>query len=161
MTTPITREELLARIDSGWRAIREAVATAKPDQLDRPTSSGWTGKELIAHLAFWEETVHPMIVMFRGQPELAASAWYGGSDLMVAGEWPSADIHNAREAAWARTKSVAEVISRWDAAHTALINIVGTLSAAEVLDQRFFEIVSESTVEHFAEHLLELSSGIS
>ena len=35
MTISVTSEELLERIATGWRSIREAVAAAGPDRLGR------------------------------------------------------------------------------------------------------------------------------
>jgi hypothetical protein len=40
--------------------------------------------------------------MLRGRDWPPLHDWYGGAGLDTEQEWPPADVHNAREAAWAR-----------------------------------------------------------
>jgi len=152
-----TAAEQIALIESGWRRIRNAVERLGEGGMEATTPAGWTVKEMVAHLAFWEETVNPVINgMYRGR-EVPLEEWYGGDDLALApGEpWPIADVHNAREAKWARARSTEDVLARWDRAHERLLAVVRTITEKESSDEYFGKIAA-ATYDHYAEHLLEL-----
>jgi len=82
-----------------------------------------------------------------------------GPRLGPADPWPRADVHNAREAAWARGKSANEVLARWDRTHERVLALVGTLAEAEAQDERFVAYFEEKC-RHHAEHLAELEGAI-
>lgn len=64
-----TIDEVIEPIEGSWRRFREALAALPPDGFDRRTRAGWTVKEMLGHVAFWAETVEPVVEgMFRGQP---------------------------------------------------------------------------------------------
>jgi hypothetical protein len=153
---PRTRAELIDTVEASWRQFRQALAALPPEALDRQTSSGWTVKEMLGHVAFWMETIEPVVVgMFRGLP-IEDRDWYGGDDLAVSGGWPRTDVHNAREAAWARSRPSAEVLARLDAAHRRALDVVGTLTEAELQDERFVRKVTAGSSDHLSFHLTEL-----
>ena len=135
--------------------VTDAVERLGADGLERTTSSGWTAKELLAHLAFWEETHVPVVIeMFRGE-RLPAGWQFGSGDLGLAeGEpWPPADVHNAREAAWARSQPASVVVGRWRRAVAQALELFRNYTPAETNDARFVERIS---VVHLEEHLPEL-----
>lgn len=145
--------DLRARVDSAWAPFRAAIA-AMSDALDEPTGGGWTGKEMLAHVAFWDEAVVPVVVsMFRNE-ELPAGWAFGSGDLgLVEGTWPEADVHKAREATWARGRSATEVIERCDRAHSQLVALLATVTDDEIVShlEYFLDLGS-----HYVEHLHEL-----
>src|SRR5689334_21948571 len=105
--------EQITILDNDWAKCMAALERLGPDGLEKPLTSTWSVKEMLAHLAFWEETSLPVIQsIFRGGPELTAKEWYGGADLELTPDapWPDADTHNVREARWARSRSSAEVL---------------------------------------------------
>lgn len=122
--------ELLERIDASWHKLRSRLIAG---QLDTRLADGRTVKETLAGVAFWNETVAPVFAWMRGQPELPAGQWYGGADLGIGrGEpWPKDQVHHAREAAWARSVSDDEVLTRLDRAHERAVAAVATLTADE------------------------------
>jgi hypothetical protein len=133
------------------------------DQLDRVTPAGWTIKEMLAHIAFWEETVKPVFVgWFRGEPDGYFEGWYGGDDLGLTRDdpWPVSDVHNAREAAWARGRSSAEVVARLERAHRQLVEVVGSLSEQEAVNERYTEKIVDATWRHYGTHLPELQGVV-
>lgn len=145
-----------ARVDSAWVPFRAAMAAMK-DALDEPTGSGWTVKEMLAHIAFWDEAVVPVVVsMFRGE-ELPDGWAFGSGDLgLVEGDWPDADVHNAREATWGRGRSATEVIERCDRAHSQLVALLATVTDDEFVRHLDYFLDLGS---HYAEHLQELRRG--
>ena len=140
-------------MEAAWHPYRPAVAAA---DLELPTPAGWTAKEMVAHVAFWDEAVVPVVVaIFRG--EALPPGWsFGSGDLGLGdGEWPDADVHNAREAAWARGRAGAEVVERADRAHAGLVDLLTTLTDPEVVaNLDYFEKLGS----HYREHLRELAA---
>jgi Mycothiol maleylpyruvate isomerase N-terminal domain len=153
----MTNDELIAAIESGWQPLR---AAAEEIGLDTKTASGWTIAEMVTHVAFWEETCVPMVAHVRGHARPEIDAWYGGDALGVAPDdpWPPADVHNAREAGWARKHSAADVLVRCDAAHEALLALVRSLTAGELMDDRVAELIASESCGHYPEHQRELDS---
>lgn len=144
-------------MERGWTRFRSLVAGLEPVDLERRTSGGWTAKEMLGHMAFWEETVEPVIIaMFRGD-RLAADWAFGSGYTHPNGPWPLASEHNAREAAWARERPTHAVLSRLDAAHTRAMEIVCSLSEAEVVDARYQEYLL-GRIAHYDEHRPELEA---
>lgn len=113
MNLPASRwaQEQLEILDNGWERCMSLINSLGPDGLETNLTSSWTIKEMIAHLAFWEEVSLPVIQgIYRGGPDVPIAEWYGGTDLELSADvpWPDADTHNAREARWARSKSSQE-----------------------------------------------------
>jgi hypothetical protein len=123
-------EELLERIDASWHGLRPRLIAG---ELDGRLADGRTVKEALAGIAFWNETVAPVFAWMRGQPEPPTEQWYGGADLGIGdGEpWPKDEVHHAREAAWARSVTDGEVLTRLDRAHERAVAAVATLTADE------------------------------
>ena len=140
-------DDLRARVDDAWRQLRDAIGSE--DQLDETTSAGWSRKEMLAHLAFWLETVPPFVRgAFRGEPaafQVAFPSGYVAGD----GEWPAADVHNSREAAWARTQPADLVLARADRAYTELAEFLRSVTDAEVeANAGYFADVDGHLVAH-------------
>jgi hypothetical protein len=145
-------EELLERLEMAWRPLREVAEAAGPAVLEQATSAGWSGKEMIAHVAFWEEAVEGFVTLVLRQRVLS-EGWEFGSGYRPEEEWPAADVHNAREAAWARHRPSAEVLARWDAAHARLVRFLGTVSDEEA--EAHADYFTESVEGHFGDHRAE------
>jgi hypothetical protein len=144
------------QVDAAWLEFRQEIDRLAPEAFDAPTPAGWTVKEMLAHVAFWSETVEPVVVgMLREEP-ISEADWYGGDDLAVMGPWPPAYVHNAREAEWGRSRSVKEVLARLDAAHRQAVKIAASLNDREMADDRFTGKVRAATIDHYTEHLAEL-----
>jgi hypothetical protein len=157
----MTRAELEDQVEAGWRLFRAAVAALAEEDFSMVTPSGWTIKEMLAHVAFWEETVAPFVDgMLRGRDWPHQADWHGGGGLDSTSGWPAAEVHNAREAAWSRARSVAEVVARWDRAHARCLALVRDLSEAELADARFAEGVKAQTYGHYPDHVAELQTAL-
>ena len=121
--------ELRARVEQAWQEFRAAIDGVG---LDEVTSAGWSTKEMLAHIAFWMETVPPFVTgAFRGDPSAFEVTFPSGYVPGDDGEWPAADVHNAREAAWARTRSDDTVVARADRAHDRLRAFLETVTDEE------------------------------
>lgn len=146
--------EFLGTVAARWDPLREAAHRLGPAGLERKTSAGWSAKEMLAHVAFWEEAAIFVIEhMLRGKPEPSSWPFPSGYDpFAVAEDWPRDDVHNAREAAWARTQTGEAVIDRLDRAHAELLDLLRTVTEDELAASRYYDEIHE----HFVEHLMEL-----
>jgi hypothetical protein len=151
-----TVEALLATIDEAWDRFRALVTALPPAHWENSLGDGWTVKEMLAHVAFWEEAVLAYLPILRGQPAPAVADWYGGEGLNPDGEWPHFDVHNAREAAWARGKPPEEVLVRLDAAHRRTRALLAGLSGADLNIQQIWNLATENTVKHYLDHIADL-----
>src|SRR5205823_6956925 len=141
---------------ASWRRFRGAVARLTPEQLESTTTAGWTAKEMIGHLAFWSEAAEGVIVgMFREQPMRDDFAFGSGYEPDPTEPWPIADVHNAREAAWAKPRPASEVIARLDAGQARYVDLLESLTPEELEDERFRVYVANTCTE-FDAHLKEL-----
>jgi len=151
--------EQLAILQAGWGRLMDVIQRLGSDGLDRPLSPHWTVKEMLAHLAFWEETSVPVIqTMYRGGPEIPVEQWYGGDDLELAPDapWPDADTHNAREARWARTRSASEVLERLAQARQKLIAMITTITDEEASGPIGQQWSGEAICRHVDQHLAKI-----
>ena len=110
---------------------------------------------MVAHVAFWEETFPTTLAEQTGKAVPTLDwPWY-----QPGAAWPGIDEHNAREAAWARDRSVLEVIWRWDAAQQRVIETIEALTDDEASGRELVGKVGAETFAHEPEHLAELSRG--
>lgn len=50
----ITKQQLLARMHSSFRALEEVIKPLSEQQISQPDDSGWAIKDHLAHIAAWE-----------------------------------------------------------------------------------------------------------
>ena len=146
---------MIDTVKDRWNELRRLADELGPDALEQETPSGWTAKEMLAHVAFWQEAaVYVIEHMLRGKPDPTTWMFPSGYDPFAVDEdWPSDLVHNAREAAWARTQDSTAVLDRLDRAHDGLLDVLATVTDVEVAasEDYYGEIHG-----HLAEHLEEL-----
>ena len=148
--------ELTVRVEDAWVALREVVDRVGVDGLDRSTSAGWTGKEMLSHVAFWLEAFEYVLVsMLRGGETRADYAFGSGYWPDEDKDWPHFDEHNAREAAWARNQEATAVVARLDVARIRHRELLRTLTPEELENPEFVRLVGEEE-KHLLEHRPEL-----
>ena len=147
-----TADELRTTIDEAWRAFRAAVDEGG---LEETTPAGWTVKELLAHVAFWLETIPPFVDgAFRGRAAAFDVTFPSGFVPPGDGSWPSADVHNAREAAWAREQTGAAVVQRLDLGYRQLASFLPTITDEEaVAHADYFADIAGHLESHRREEL--------
>lgn len=153
--------EQLAILDDGWRRLMAVVERLGSAGLEQPLTPSWTVKEMLAHLAFWEETSVPVIqTIFRGGPKIPVEQWYGGEDLELAPgtPWPDADTHNAREARWARSRSAGEVLERLKQARQKLKRVIATVTDEESRGPIGEQWSGEAICRHIDHHLAQIEA---
>ncbi len=122
-----TREQALAALAAGRAALEALLGRLSEQELDRPATIGggdWSAKDLLGHLAFWEE-----------QALEALTDWQAGRrpavEAVGAGGQQAIDALNARNQTVTAQQSVAAVQARASAAHAALLEAIGALSDQE------------------------------
>ncbi len=151
-------DRILADLEASWTPLMESIEQlAEPGSLERATSAGWPAKEMLSHVAFWAEAVEGYVTLaIRLQSELPAG-WQFGSGYVpdLQKPWPHFEEHNAREAAWGRDHSTAEVLDRLHRAHSSLVRFLTTITdEEEAANEQYFREIPG----HFREHTRELES---
>jgi hypothetical protein len=142
----ISRGELEKKISQSYRAMRDAIAALPESRWDEKLPAGWTLKEMVGHLAYWEGTVPAFVESLRsGTPR------EGGPDV---------DELNARAAAQARGLSRDEVLRRWDDAHSEMLEVARNLTDAELADETFMKKFADETYTHYPDHHADLGAAI-
>jgi uncharacterized damage-inducible protein DinB len=111
-----TRAEAIAILTAGNQAIHDLVARLTDAQLARPGAIGggdWSAKDLLGHIAFWEELAIDAVDGWRAgrRPRAADIAGQAGVD--------QANAENQRSTA---DQSLAETRLRAAASHAALLD---------------------------------------
>ena len=149
-----SKDELLKKISQSHRSMREAIGALPAERWDEKLPAGWTLKEMVGHLAYWESTVPAFVESLRtGTPEEVA--------LLVADDGGrDADEQNARAAAEARRLSRDEVLRRWDDAHTEVLEVARNLTDSELADDNLIEKFEGDTYGHYPNHYADLGAAI-
>jgi hypothetical protein len=145
-TRAISKSDLLAKIEHGYVASRAVLDALPPERWDETLPAGWTLKEMVGHLAYWEDTVAPFVESLRS-----------GVVQESAG---SVDEQNARAAADAKGLSRDDMLTRLESAHGRVIEIVRSLNDDELADERVIEKLECETYGHYPEHFADLGAAI-
>ena len=118
-----TRNEAIDILDAGHARIRRSLKQIPPHWIARPGvgGGGWSPKDLLGHLCFWEERVLE-----------ALAAWDAGERAPIDRDIYSTSI-NAINAEGVRLRSrhtFARVRRDWDNVHGELIRTIRTMPEA-------------------------------
>lgn len=149
-TAPATPAELLARVQEAWWPFRIAVAAAGSEALARATPSGWTYKDLVAHVAAHEARTAQRLETLR---TTEAMAFPGIQD---------ADAFNADVVERTRPRAADDVLADLASSHERLVVEIRQLSDAQLHanDDWAATIVEKNTYGHYAEHEDELLAAV-
>src|SRR5437868_4364618 len=105
----LSRHEALAKLDDGQQQLDALFDQLSNDQLTQPATIGdWAAKDLMGHIAFWEELALRTLDLARaGQSALPPGA--------------TADVLNAQNQAEWSHRSATELRARAASAHEALL----------------------------------------
>ena len=140
---PRTADDFVRSIDRVWKPFRAAVRERGRAGLGEPTSSGWTYKDLVAHVVGWmEQTVR----------EMQTKGFTTG--------WTSETIqeYNDRSVRTHELVGPEAMIDELDTAYRRLLETLRGLPAGDV-DEKIAGTMPYYTYLHWEEHFAEL--GIS
>jgi hypothetical protein len=146
-TTPaISKSDLLARVEHMYVSTRAVLDAVPAERYDEKLPSGMTLREVLAHLAAWEETVPPRV----------ESVLAGGGDL---GDYSDIDAFNARVSAETRDTNIDDLKERLARSHAALVEVVRSFEGREV-PELALQIVEWNTTQHYPDHFGDLDASI-
>jgi hypothetical protein len=145
-TRAISKSDLLAKIEHAYVASRAVLDALPAERWTETLPAGWTLKEMVGHLAYWEDTVPPFVESLRGAVAQASAG--------------SVDEQNAKAAADARQLSRDDVLTRLESAHGRVIEIVRSLTDDELADERVIEKLECETYGHYPDHFADLGAAI-
>jgi uncharacterized protein (TIGR03083 family) len=148
-TATMERAGLVRAVEDGRARLEAAIAGVPTGRLEEPgLAGGWSVKDVLAHVAFWEESLLAQLdAAASGQPAPAQDE----------------DFHtvNARVQATHRDRPLADVGQWADRTHRALVAHLRSLPAALLLapapggadDTPLWRSVPGATYEHYPEHV--------
>ena len=146
-TTPvISSSDLLKRVEHMYVATRAVLDAVPNERYDEGVPSGMTLRDVLAHLAAWEETV----------PSRVESALAGKGDL---GDYSDIDGFNAKVSAESRHTSIDDLKERLARSHAAVVQVVRSFEGREV-PELAIHIVEWNTTGHYPDHFGDLDRSI-
>jgi uncharacterized protein (TIGR03083 family) len=154
-TTPATSNELLARVDDGWRQFRDAVRGVGRARMNAPTGAGWTYRDLLAHVTAWHDLTTRRLRKFRETGTFPGPGDEGSLGLPA---FRDADDFNARAIASHRLVGAEALVDELDTAFRLLRSELARLSDEQIHanDDWVIAIVTGNTYGHYDEHAKEL-----
>jgi hypothetical protein len=138
----------LERLDGAWREFRSLVAAFPLERLGDPIGSGWTRKQMLAHISGWHESAADRLLAFSktGKPQPLPAA---------------VDVFNARVARAAIGRTSGEVVDSLDSSFSRLRRQLAQLDDAQLVEDEGWALtlVAENTYEHYEEHAAELGTA--
>jgi hypothetical protein len=117
----------LATLEEGNAELDRLFARLSDDEMIRPATIGggeWSAKDLLGHLAFWEELALETVAAWPTDQQPSVLATFGGGSAAV-------DAGNAQNQEITARQSLAEVRERAGTTHARLLTAIRRLSAAE------------------------------
>jgi hypothetical protein len=151
----MTHAELLARVDDAWRPFREAIRSVGRGRMNEPTGSGWTYRDLLAHVAAWHDLTTRRLRKFR---ETGTFPGPGDEVLLGLPAFRDADDFNARVMTTHRLVGAEALLDELDTAFRSLRSELVTLSDDQIHanDDWVIAIVTGNTFGHYEEHAKEV-----
>ena len=142
----ISKSDLLARVEHMYVATRAVLDAVPNERYDEKLPSGMTLREVLAHLAAWEETVPPRV----------ESVLAGGDDL---GDYSDIDGFNAKVGTETRHTSIDALKERLARSHATVAQVVRSFEGREV-PELALQIVEWNTTQHYPDHFGDLDASI-
>jgi hypothetical protein len=155
VTFPTMKSDLLSRIADGYGALAATVNAMPPRELTLPTlHGGWSVKDEVAHVTFWEARV--LTVM------QAALAGNEPPHPPLVGNAEKIETLNAEVVATSRQRGLDDVLADMERTHAAFVHTVEQLPDDALFDARRFAwmggeplavAIAGDTYEHYPEHI--------
>ena len=154
------KNELLIEIQSGRKALDEALARLAPEkmQVDSALYGAWSVKDLLVHLGFWEQRA---AVIF--------SALQQGEPVPSLPGGPNLDEVNALAYAAGHALPLEQVQAEELAAYRFLLRLTEAAAESDLFDgerfswtqgRPFWEWIEGNSYGHYAEHMVALNEWI-
>jgi len=151
---PRDSADLLARIQSEWAALDQAIAGLSDEQMNTPAAGGWSVKDNLAHLAAWEQFM--LQHYLQGRP---------AHEAMQVDEatWKTLDENDTNAILHERNqhRPVSDVLADWRRSHEQVVATLEQMSFADLMKPLYPDDpqarpligwVIGNTYEHYREH---------
>ena len=150
--TITTKAQLIVHIQAERARLDMTLAALSDAQMIAPTlAGGWSGKDILAHIAFWEQRMLTILA--------AAERGEYTPPIMLVGE--SFDAVNAQQYAIAKDRSLSEIRAMARQSFTSVIATLERLTEddlfaptglARVRHEPILPLITGNTYEHYQEH---------
>jgi hypothetical protein len=135
--------ELIERTEQSWRAWVDAVEGIPETRMDEPAVGHWSVKDLLGHVAFWEDWVIGYCQRtLAGEPEPASDE--------------ELDALNQSQVEESKRASVSDQKRYRDDAHARLAAFLLTIPDDEPAFPRLVEALADETYKHYEDHTEEV-----
>jgi len=141
---PMTRKQLLARLDAAWVAFQNVHAGLSDEELlESGVVDDWTVKDLVAHVTWWEEeALKHLPLILAGERPPRYSVTYGGIDAF-----------NTLMAVQTRDLSLDDVRRQANVTHRRLVDYIrGVPEELFARETRFRRRLRLDTYSHYPIH---------
>jgi hypothetical protein len=155
VTFPTMKSDLLSRIADGYGALAATIDAMPPRELTLPTlHGGWSVKDEVAHVTFWEARVLAILQ--------AALAGKEPPHSPLVSDTEKIEALNAAVLAASQQHDLDDVLADMDRTHAAFVRAVEELPEDTLFDARRFPwtggnplavAVAGDTYEHYPEHI--------
>ena len=153
----MTRGQILQMIKDNYAQILVAITGLDDDALTkRPIIEWWTIKDLMGHMAMWEQVAIKFIAEYRqdGLPKILGM----DNDAAI-------NVYNKREATIRRDWSLARVRAEFDTAQRDLVAAIESLSDADLIKplpapwgkgDNLEKLIAINSYQHNPEHIEQI-----
>lgn len=159
-TRPASKAELMTRIDEAWSSLQALLAPLPAEQMDVPDQGGWSIKDNLAHLVFWEQL---LLRSYLGNEPPEDVLKVRASTLETLDE----DGINAIVQRGSRSLPVADVLAASQDSHTQVVMHLDALPFDVLLQPRYpddpqqrplLDWVIGNTYDHYREHAVAIAA---
>jgi uncharacterized protein (TIGR03083 family) len=151
---PNDKASAINELRDEYADFRATLKGLEPPQLEQPFLDGWSVKEIVAHVAGWEnEMVAALERMARGERPTPEGVDYSNPDA-----W------NARFAVDAAPISAPTVLARWDQTHQNFVRAAEALPAERYGEKEDGSLMTANRMlegngfGHYREHIAQIAS---
>ena len=148
------KTDFLSKVSESWSGLEESVAKLSTEQMVAPFEGGWSIKDIMAHVTWYENEMINLIEIHT----------FSGSDLW---ELPL-QKRNAAIYALIKARDIKTVVNEFNGTHQRLVGLLETLSEEELDDPKSFagmpldwkpwQVIASNTYEHYPEHVEQIKA---
>lgn len=165
MSMPQTMDEVMARIERSIQRVVELITALSPAQMLEPhLSDGWSVKDILAHLAWWDRWLLVTLPPDGNDPQPVSTPPLF-DQIPTTDHW--ADEMNGKVYAYNKARDLDDIRADFDATRRALIRRVSQMTHDDLYDpagmsQTIGQPVAPLILgiyEHYEEHAHELEKA--
>jgi hypothetical protein len=152
--TPTTMAELRERIGSSYAALEYTIAQLSDAQLTTPIDGSWSAKDLLAHVAAWEQIMIHFHVGDRSFEDVTG---------LTSVPYATTAVDQINEALYARDRDLplAQVLQSFRGSHQELLAMLDGMSEADLRKHytpagrsggQLIEWIIGDSYDHYDEH---------